>query len=1471
MATTKSTLTNDLNMFVDGIKDNSGLGNCIYTNTGNKKTKIGQYIYNNTFTVDGDKRTADANVQLLNWSDAISRKGSVLGFNECEYVYIYGHPDKWIYDYKQEYNNCGVDSALNILSIAGVKDIVEITPSYAQYLSTPETKTVKKYEYNRETHQWEYTTKEVNVYKKAPTETEDEFLLWAIKNSKNDESWYLEKYNILLNSMGVSNGEFDPTKDTINYFDESTIKNELKSYVIHAKNQEDYNTIQDLKDHPEEVGGTRIWNIDNILDDWGVDSAMKAADFKYIIDPTDPVQNPEDIVVSETPVYISTEYDENGNAKEIYFIDKTTTSVSYSDSYRTKVTTVKNEKYYAAKVVDPKTGEISYKEYNYEDKPAETTTTTTTERTLNDIAYKFASEYAEIVKEGKGLIVNGFAEAFRGQKGGAHAISIVGVVYGDVIKSEKETVYQKGDYTKTTKDDPITGRDILGFYVVDTGGWLNPEIKEGAQLITVDMLYKFLTDTNYIQANKISNFDPDSYYSDYSNFNQGYRSWYNCTRENIRNWADDLNIVGNDRKNVLIGNDSKNSIWAGKGNDVLKGEGGNDKLYGESGNDTLYGGAGDDTLSGGSGDDTYVFEAHQESQNDVIYLGSGQDKIQFDSYVFEYQTYKDTQTGELLYAYSSSIDKDNYSFANSNGNLVIHYKSTYGYMDYIDSSNNITGEQIDNTITVVDYFKKGLYNNLKWILTSENFQDPTPNSYQLLKDLLNRSHVDYVVDQEKTNKINGTMFADLITGGNKNDSISGGASNDTLSGGAGNDTIKAGSGDDVIYGSYGNDKIYGESGSTTIIYDATKGYSGNDTIYSGKGNDVIDLKSYNKDDLVYVKSGNNLVLTYDKANGGSITIADYFKKKGNVSIKDILLSDTSYSISNKKIYNEILEKINSEDNKSVKADFSKASVGLELTGSWGYETITGSKFADKINGGGGNDVIYGGNGDDTLIGGLGDDKLYGQAGDNTYKFDLISNGNDTIYTSGNGKTIIDFSDTDLEFNNNGVADGYDKFAYTKVGNDLLIKYAKTIDLYDISSIRISNFFKSKGDFVLVDKNHNLESALNIKDFTIYVQGSDTKKNKITGSQYNDYIVGYDYNDTLNGGNGDDTIIGGKGNDVITGGAGHNEIQYTKGDGTDTINLTKGENLDIKLSGYSDSSSFKYTISKNDLLISDGTNTILRLKNFGTKDVTNNANDKKGIQDTSSVKLYVGDDVIDLRTDKLFEDYTNFTTKKYSYKGNWHSEYIDASSLNEYVIKKDKGANINAGAGNDTIIGSIYNDTIYGGDGDDVINADCGVNKVDGGNGSDTYHLFVNALGDNRLRETTTINDTGKGATDVDTAILYNKKENIQIWFNIDRNKNYKDKKGVTKFNVTELNDDGNKTGNTATISGVENIKANGNTTETTDDYSYMYDSNQLLESVASWLQDNGYYDVNDAMKNATTPEKEQLLGYFNNDNYWQQI
>ena len=131
--------------------------------------------------------------------------------------------------------------------------------------------------------------------------------------------------------------------------------------------------------------------------------------------------------------------------------------------------------------------------------------------------------------------------------------------------------------------------------------------------------------------------------------------------------------------------------------------------------------------------------------------------------------------------------------------------------------------------------------------------------------------------------------------------------------------------------------------------------------------------------------------------------------------------------------------------------------------------------------------------------------------------------------------------------------------------------------------------------------------------------------KVNGDKYEENnLIGTEEIEVIKGGTINDTIQGGLGADTITGGTGANLIEYSKGDGNDVINLTKGENFTLSLLDIDNINKIKFEFVKNDLRIyTDSTKTTsedeyITIKNFVSKDVTNNGNAKKGIDDTSSV-------------------------------------------------------------------------------------------------------------------------------------------------------------------------------------------------------------------------------------------------------------
>src|SRR5690606_27361188 len=83
-------------------------------------------------------------------------------------------------------------------------------------------------------------------------------------------------------------------------------------------------------------------------------------------------------------------------------------------------------------------------------------------------------------------------------------------------------------------------------------------------------------------------------------------------------------------------------------------------------------------------------------------------------------------------------------------------------------------------------------------------------------------------------KLEGSHFADTLTGGKANDVLSGLAGDDLLDGGNGNDTLDGGDGHDTLSGSHGDDVLDGGAGD-----DMLDGGNASDVLIGGEGNDRL--------------------------------------------------------------------------------------------------------------------------------------------------------------------------------------------------------------------------------------------------------------------------------------------------------------------------------------------------------------------------------------------------------------------------------------------------------------------------------------------------------------------------------------------------------------------------------------------------------------------------------------------------------
>jgi Ca2+-binding RTX toxin-like protein len=107
------------------------------------------------------------------------------------------------------------------------------------------------------------------------------------------------------------------------------------------------------------------------------------------------------------------------------------------------------------------------------------------------------------------------------------------------------------------------------------------------------------------------------------------------------NFGDQL--TGNSGANYLWGGDANDTISGGAGRDSLFGGAGNDILNGGDGNDYLEGGKGNDTLTGGPGADSFVFK-WQSGKDTITDFGANGDSDHIDITAYLHKGYAPTIT-----------------------------------------------------------------------------------------------------------------------------------------------------------------------------------------------------------------------------------------------------------------------------------------------------------------------------------------------------------------------------------------------------------------------------------------------------------------------------------------------------------------------------------------------------------------------------------------------------------------------------------------------------------------------------------------------------------------------------------------------------------------------------------------------------------------------------------------------------------
>ncbi|GAA5526164.1 hypothetical protein Maes01_02759 [Microbulbifer aestuariivivens] len=529
-----------------------------------------------------------------------------------------------------------------------------------------------------------------------------------------------------------------------------------------------------------------------------------------------------------------------------------------------------------------------------------------------------------------------------------------------------------------------------------------------------------------------------------------------------------------------------------------------------------------------------------------------------------------------------------------------------------------------------------------------------------------------------------------IDGDDGHNTLRGGEGVDRIDGKAGNDTIYGGAGDDVITGGSGADILYGEGGDDTFVVEGNDGYAdrieggdGFDQIVGGESDDAIRLSVF---------SG---AATVERIDGSAGFNAIYGTNGPNA------------------------------------LDFSNTE-------------LRNIAFIDGLDG---NDIIYGSASDDKIIGSGGSDKLYGNAGDDIF----VIEGNDPGYDRVEGGDGFDRVIG---------SDGDDWFRFSTFSADARVE---AIDGGAGTDQIIANSGNNRLDFRGV-------SLVNISRID-GAEGNDT----IYGSATDDTIIGGLGSDSLYGEEGDDRFLltaGDSGYDRYEGGAGEDWIVGTTGD--DIIGLrtfTANARVEVidggggvnRIQGNSGNNSLDFSatqlVSIDAIDAGEGNDTV-KGSEFADVIIGGAGSDKLyGNGGADIFYVTAGDTGFDRYqggegVDRLLGTDGDDTIRLSAFSGSNRVEIVDGGlGVNRIVASAGNStfdftetqllniAEVDMGAGNDTvygthgadrILGGIGSDRLYGNGADDVFVAtagDTGFDHYEGGDGVDT---LLGTAGDDAL-------------------------------------------------------------------------------------------------------------------------------------------
>jgi Ca2+-binding RTX toxin-like protein len=641
--------------------------------------------------------------------------------------------------------------------------------------------------------------------------------------------------------------------------------------------------------------------------------------------------------------------------------------------------------------------------------------------------------------------------------------------------------------------------------------------------------------------------------------------------------------------------------------------------------------------------------------------------------------------------------------------------------------------------------------------------------------------------------IPGTIASESLAGGAGNDTVIGAGGNDTATMGAGNDLFvwNSGDGDDLVEGQSGVDTLRFNAADDAETVNVTAAAGGRISLTRNSPAAALDVNDVERFEIRTAKGADLVIVNDLTGTDAKLVVVDLAEVPGGTTgdlESDIVLLQGSnannsinvggtgksisitglsaqVSITRAEVADALFILSQDGDDKINAAALVPGAIQLFAIAGNGNDSLTGSNGADNFSGDAGNDSVSGNGGADSLFGGSDNDTLRGGKGDDQISGDL---GNDRmIWNVGDGADKVEGGDgTDFAEVNGGA--GNDVFAVT--ANGALVRV-------DVAAPAGSSLDIGTTESVTINGNGGNDQFSAVGNLAALTQLT------IDGGTGNDTILGGNGADFLIAGDGNDFVDGNQGNDVALLGAGNDLFQWDPGDGSDVIEGQAGVDT-LRFNGSN--------INENIAVSPNGGRAIF------FRDVASIAMDLNDIEriefnalggaDNVVVNNLSGTDVKQVAIDlglagagDLQTDFVTFTGsdagtainvglagKLVSVSGLPYQATIANGETTDTIKAVGLGGNdiltvsaaaaaaiivnLDGGAGNDTVNGSILGDSLFGGADNDRLTGGKGDDQMFGDAGDDR---FIHNTGDGTdLMEggdgTDTVEINGSNAAEVFT-------------------------------------------------------------------------------------------------------------------------